>query len=404
MLMKKCLHLVILGLAFSLPAMSQTVFSCGFEDGETGYELTAVKAVRGGVSDAMTIAEADPDDSDGHGYFLSPYGGYCVDGGQQYLVWQSAGIDGDAPCKADESFLTLKGLDLKDNTSYRCTFYIRTDAAGGKVQAGVYHGTQDKHVAVKTDWSTGTELVQELTDLKSAWTRVSFVFYYRSDSYYMESAGDLEDSNFIRFSFMGPARSYSIDEISVVEASSPAVYWDGNVVMVDFGYETNLFDLDAGTLESMKGSWFSLSGTSTWTGNQEENPLEACELDASNSRIMLFFAYPINDYQDAKLTFRNSDSSLPQLKYTDAGYPDPENAEWATSGKAIPDFECTDLKKSILTSVVPWTPTKVQPQAESDQPYEVRHVDMLGRQVSPEAPGLHIILQSDGTAKKVFTK
>lgn len=113
----------------------------------------------------------------------------------------------------------IPGINLSKDTSYRISFYSKTDA--DNLLSAFLRSDKDSSVLAMSSYN-----------LERRWTR--YPFLYTSDS---------DQSCTLCLEFKTPDVTYFIDEISIEESKVKSVDYAGDMVRVDFGYPTNLTQL-----------------------------------------------------------------------------------------------------------------------------------------------------------------
>lgn len=352
--------------------------------------------------DAVTIEQFEGDDAEQ----IVKQGGTPGDFYMKYVAGPSSygfNMWGGAPGVTNdyEANVFVRGLPVTDESSYRVSYFMKMGSPVDSCQVDLrlMRGWYNSEKAFTTSGNSGatewTQVVKIDTTLhidQSAWQRYTYMTYYINDSvankavhqngYWwvdewkgtlwrnrdqfpedtikmfannenLDSATNATwgwivqpDTYFLRFSFQGPNSTYMVDDIHLVHSWIGAAEYCGNMIRVDFGYETNLKTIANSNgigqiqlpenaykvtgFDELVGQTFSFDITTAEYHNDGYLYLWA-DMEAGDS-----FEY----YNDVKVSFFNS--LLPadlQLKYTSSTkYPKALDTEWAKT-KIVPDFE-----------------------------------------------------------------
>ena len=388
-------------LGFSLGARAQTaeetLFFYGFEDelasfrdstavvdsitqiryyagnpNSSGFEIVYTKDSLMYMFNAITTVRSQSR-TDSYELVTDPIGvheaeltGLGGQGGQHYLKFTSGG-EGSDLCNDYQANLFVRGLKLEPFTSYRLVFYSKGSHPEANLQAGVFRGYYNSEKSISLNGGSGNEFRLEKTEFTTdRWERNTLMMFYQNDSVanaHMYNAGywwtnswattdtvtgksynqiEQFDKYFMRMSFRYPGRTYYIDDISLYKSTIGGAEFNGDVLRVNFGYQTNLAELakkdPAGALE-LPGEYFSLVSRSEEWGDEELPVLTAEYHDDGYLYIWLDDAefYPEDD---TRLSFTNpvDDPNL-CLKYTGRLFPYSLDTAWVNAGKIVPDFE-----------------------------------------------------------------
>ena len=233
---------------------------------------------------------------------------YGEDGGKYYFQWTTGGLDkfiggssnaGAAnwagknwtshyssdtrSVKKYRRDLYVRGLDIEEESSYRLTFYIKTqkfNTWNPILYADVMRGYHHQRSAFSMGYKSGKEFSLTKDDfVDGEWEKVTLMTYYinghESDAYVMYSGdyswtddwtwrpsdeelaalgktlnpGDYlnyvkqPDKFFVRLSFATDSIEYSLDNLTLTKSWIAGCEYDRDKMRIDFGYETNLKDL-----------------------------------------------------------------------------------------------------------------------------------------------------------------
>lgn len=146
-----------------------------------------------------------------------------------------------------ERVLRFTNLPLKENTSYRVSFYAQAND-DAKLHVAIMRGELNADMPLLCAGSGSdnyTQQVTEVTNFKGGeYVRKTMTFWSPSLDIQREwfnsfkSEGTLPDGVFLRLSFTSEA-DYLVDNIVVEEASIAGISFSGDAIRVDFGYPTN---------------------------------------------------------------------------------------------------------------------------------------------------------------------
>ena len=394
------IFVVALLLGFSLGARAQTaeetLFFYGFEDNlasftedspvdsiteiryyagnptSAGFEIVYTKdslmylfnSISPVISDARTDTyELVTDPTGTHKGEMQELG---AEGGDSYFKYTSGG-EGSELCDDYAANLFVRGLKLEPFTSYRLVFYSKGSHEEANLQAGVFRGFYNSEKPISLNGENGNQYLMEKTEFTTdRWERNTLMMFYQNDSVanaHMYNAGywwtnswattdtvtgktydqiQQFDKYFFRLSFRYPGRTYYIDDISLYKSNIGGAEFNGDVLRVDFGYQTNLADLakkdPTGAIE-LPGEYFRLVSHNPTYGD-EELPVLSAEYHADGYLYIWLDNAEFYIEDDTRLSFTNpvDDPSL-CLKYTGTLFPNSLDTAWVNAGKIVPDFE-----------------------------------------------------------------
>ena len=230
---------------------------------------------------------------------------YGEDGGKYFFQWTTGGLDkfiggssnaGAAnwagknwtshyssdtrSVKKYRRDLYVRGLDIEEESSYRLTFYVKTQKFNTWdpiLYADVMRGYHHQRSAFSMGYKSGKEFSLTKNDFDDGvWEKVTLMTYYinghESDGYVMYS-GDYSwtddwtwrpsdemlaelgktlnpgeylnyvkqpDKFFVRLSFATDSIEYSLDNLTLTKSWIAGCEYDKDMMRIDFGYETNL--------------------------------------------------------------------------------------------------------------------------------------------------------------------
>ena len=394
------IFVVALLLGFSLGARAQTaeetLFFYGFEDNlasftedspvdsiteiryyagnptSAGFEIVYTKdslmylfnSISPVISDARTDTyELVTDPTGTHRGEMQELG---AEGGDSYFKYTSGG-EGSKLCDDYAANLFVRGLKLEPFTSYRLVFYSKGSHEEANLQAGVFRGFYNSEKPISLNGENGNQYLTEKTEFTTdRWERNTLMMFYQNDSvanrhmykhgYWWTNSWATTDTvtgktynqiqqfdkYFFRLSFRYPGRTYYIDDISLYKSNIGGAEFNGDVLRVDFGYQTNLADLakkdPTGAIE-LPGEYFRLVSHSPTYGD-EELPVLSAEYHADGYLYIWLDDAEFYIEDDTRLSFTNpvDDPSL-CLKYTGTLFPNSLDTAWVNAGKIVPDFE-----------------------------------------------------------------
>ncbi|MBO7588014.1 MAG: hypothetical protein J6T18_01130 [Bacteroidaceae bacterium] len=391
------------GLNALAQSAEETLFFYGFEDELASFRdsskavdsITQIRYYDGVISNGagagvypqdLTIAYAkdttifllhglspfrDANRQDSYELIQDPLGGHQADleamgaqGGQYYFKYNSGGT-GDGLCNDYEANLFVRGIQLEDNTSYRIVFYSKASDPTANMQAGVFRGYYNSERAISMNGDSGNEFLLDKTSFTTdQWERNTIMMYYQNDSvanrhmYYagfwwqdawrtIDPATGIEynaieqfDTYFLRFSFRYPARSYYLDDIALYKSTIGGAEFNGEILRVDFGYETNLGSLARAKAEGaieLPGDYFTL--TAEYAGDPYDLDVLAAEYHSDGYLYIWLDNDSFEGLENVRLSFTNPTDPALQLKYTGTLYPKSLDQAWVDAGKIVPDFE-----------------------------------------------------------------
>ena len=284
-------------------------------------------------------------------------------GGEYYFKYTSGG-EGESLLEDYRANLFIRGLHLEDNTSYRVVFYSKGSDETANMQAGVFRGSYNSERAISMNGDANNEFLLDKTDFTTdRWERNTIMMYYQNDSvanrhmYYSgfwwadewrvtdpETGKEYNrmeqfDTYFLRFAFRYPARSYYLDDIALYKSTIGGAEFNGDILRVDFGYQTNLGDIakadPAGAVE-LPGDYFSLSAE--YGGDPYDLDVMSAEYHDDGYLYIWLDDDQFDGLENVRLNFNNPKGEL-QLKYTGSLYPYSLDTAWVNKGKIVPNFE-----------------------------------------------------------------
>lgn len=334
------------------------------------------------------------DPGDEHRIELEELGG---EGGHTYLKYIAGGAATDDKAGSNECYFAIRGVPVEDNTSYRLVYYVKAtpNAAGATpdIECDLICGGWSSWVPM-TMSGTSTEFVSDQEIPQNVWIRMTSMAYYHNDSvsnHYLHSnsrywwasywswdnpeTGDnlthirLPHNFYYRFSFRGPASTYLVDDLQLVKSQIGGAEYNGDIIRVNFGYQTNLAELaKASELDAIElpGEYFSVKGIDT---EISEDPIEIEVLSAeyhTDGYLYMWLDDDCDYYKDLKVSFYNPEDKALQLYYNGSLYPNSLDTTWVNNGKIVPNFEGEPVAYNPLVNAMPIT--MVAPVIQSTVP------------------------------------
>ena len=268
------------------------------------YPTSSADEIRYGVYDNDYWYIVSDDGSDINR--INAFNQYGEDGGKYYFQWTTGDLSFANSMKYIKSMhysinthsvmkyrraLYVRGLDIKDETSYRLTFYIKVDKVNERVSwgpklyadvmRGYHHQNQAFSMGCKSGKCYSLEMNPEDIEL-GKWQKVTMMTYYINDHEadgYVFYNGDYSgwdddwtwrpsdeqlqvlgrtldegdslryikqpDKFYVRFSMCTDSMVYSLDNVSLTKSWIAGAEYYNDMLRIDFGYETNLKDIVA---------------------------------------------------------------------------------------------------------------------------------------------------------------
>ena len=311
---------------------------------------------------------------------------YGEDGGDYYFSYTSGNADGADGYSSGvvpnyRRDLFVRGLPIEDNSSYRLTFYIKATKLGSTkptFYADVMRGYYNSEKPFSLDLTNGAATFEYKKEkFTGDWEKVTFMTYYQNDSiadgyvyakgYYWYNDWNYTyngkgytcikqpDKFFVRLSFASDSTAFELDNLSLTKSWIGGVEHTGNMIRVDFGYETNLLELAAAAeaetniaAVELPGQYFEVSGYVKGRG-WYPIAIESAEyhddgymymwskdVDAGGGRLV---PNPFTSYDTVLVSFINPvDNEKICLKYDGSTYPCALDKEWVDAGKTVKNF------------------------------------------------------------------
>ena len=310
---------------------------------------------------------------------------YAEDGGSYYFSYTSGNAEGADGYSSGvvpnyRRDLFVRGLPIEDNSSYRLTFFIKANKLGSTkptfyadVMRGYYNSEKPFSLGLASDAAT-FEYKKE--KFNGQWEKVTFMTYYLNDSIadaFVYAAGywwgsswtynyngrdynyiKQPDKFFVRLSFASDSTAFELDNLTLTKSWIGGVEHSGNMIRVDFGYETNLLELAAAAeaetniaAVELPGQYFSVSG---YIKNRGWYPIEIESAEYHDDGYMYMWSKdsesggkkypnPFTSYDTVLVSFINPvDNEKICLKYDGSTYPCALDKEWVDAGKTVKNF------------------------------------------------------------------
>ena len=285
-------------------------------------------------------------------------------GGEKYFKYISGG-EGSDLCYDYQANLFIRGAKLEPYTSYRLVFYTKASDENSQVNAGIFRGYYNSEDPISLNGGSGNDFYLSKTSFTTdSWERNTLMMFYQNDSvanrhmfnqgYWWSDAWkttDPETGNqydkieqfnkfFFRISFMYPGRVYYLDDISLYKSTIGGAEFNGDLLRVNFGYETNLGAIakadPAGAVE-LPGEYFTL--TAEYGGDPYELDVMSAEYHEDGYLYIWLNDDSFEGLENVRLSLKNPKDPALQLKYTGTLFPNSLDEEWVNAGKIVPDFE-----------------------------------------------------------------
>ncbi|MBO7589514.1 MAG: leucine-rich repeat domain-containing protein [Bacteroidaceae bacterium] len=229
------------------PVSSDTLLSCGFEQGESNYVINNTAIRPDSSTDEVRVVTEEfhafdlYDEPDPNRENIN------------YLEWKTGGNVNDSECKPDDASLTIGDFILKAGIPYCLDYHIGSDVWGGNVLIGVFHRTADGLVPVSGPMISPDGYLSNSMFFNQSFGLSSVMFF--SDADY--------DDCCLRLSFVSPGRTFRLDDVTLCENKFCNVLIGGDLARIEFAYPTNIGDMASavpcGTVE-VPSDYFSITG------------------------------------------------------------------------------------------------------------------------------------------------
>lgn len=240
---------------------------------------------------------------------------------------QALNVTTTASANRWERVVAFKGLPIEPQKMYRVSFMAKGDAP---INVGILEGDWNRDIALKLGAKgSATDQIFD-KNIGADWTKVSQLIwspsYEAMQDFYSESHGDeLLKEYFLRLSFTGIG-AFTVDNVCVEEVSVNAVVFNGDHLMIDFGWDTNGKEIADGVTKLFDTDCVKL------TKDGEEIEVESVEIQ-KDGKLYIFISEDdwLEEENEVSLSFTNSIG----LKYVG------NNAPFAYEGgeRAVFSFE-----------------------------------------------------------------
>ena len=350
------------------------------------------------AGDSYTI-RTDADDDITRQKALDVFG---TNGGKKYFQYYAGdgskvgnASGGLVPEYRRNLFIRLTPGAIEENSSYRITMYLKTtkltNAEGEKnstnatFRAEFMRGffNSEKNFSMGRDVSSSNTFTFSKDDfVDGEWTKITYMSYFLTNEiaeqfcyyngYYsdwgtawrwkgpevkaagFDSLHIIRQPNkfFLRVSFRGDSTIYDLDNMSITKSTIGGIQHDGNLIRVDFGYQTNLKDQALAAKErtnipavELPGQFFTVRGLK----GTKWQKIGISTAEYHDNGYLYMWAKPGAGGQPIK--FENYDSVLVSftnptgveydtlsLKYNGTLYPNALDEAWVNAGKKVFDF------------------------------------------------------------------
>ena len=328
--------------------------------------------------------------------------------------------------------LFIRALPIEDNSSYRVTMYLKATPAkpdsimpkfSTEVMRGYFSSEKQFSMGYENDnnnykYNNTFNYEKEFTDEDTSWVKVTYMTYYLnnevannycySNGYYdtwhnywkwvFPKASDPSKKDsldvilqpnkfFVRISFRSDLTTFDLDNISITKSTIGGIQHTGNLIRVDFGYQTNLKDQATAAkvrtnipAVELPGQFFTVRGYKASTNKWQKIGISTAEYH--DDGYLYMWAKPgaggqtikFESYDSVLVSFTNPvgvEYDTLSLKYTGSTFPNALDVDWIKAGKRVFDFtnEVSSPNPVIAKGVYPLKqyPVVIRPNGE---PYE----------------------------------
>ena len=318
---------------------------------------------------------------------------------------------GSVPEYRRNLFIRLTPGAIEENSSYRITMYIKTSKR--ESEEHVKNGTKANfraelmrgYFSSEKNFSMGRDVSNTFTYSKDnfrdeKWEKITYMSYYLNAEiaeqfcYYnqyhdtwcdywkwnapiVSQTTDYDslyiirqpDKFFLRMSFRSDSTVFDVDNISITKSTIGGIQHTGNLIRVDFGYETNLKEQATAAkvrtnvpAVELPGQFFTVRGYKASTNKWSKIGISTAEYH--DDGYLYMWAKPgaggaqikFESYDSVLVSFTNPtgvEYDTLSLKYTGTLYPNALDKEWVDAGKKVFDFtnEVSTPNPNIATGV-----------------------------------------------------
>ena len=227
--------------------------------------------------------------------------------------------------------IKFRNLPLKENTSYRVSFYLcgdntytidGTEEIKSKARVALMQGQEDGDMPLLAVDST--QFVYDISYFQTPETgyqKYTMMFYYANQAvqqeYYKDHPGELTDlaeKFFLAMNVYSPG-DYYIDDVSVSESEIAGVTFNADVIRINFGYTVNVKDLVAATGKTRLV--LPNDCVKVKMNGEEINVLTVEARPDGYVYIFLDDTYPESAEDKVEVSFTNPTDEAMQVMYTD---------------------------------------------------------------------------------------
>ena len=344
---------------------------------------------------------------------------YGTNGGKKYFQYYATdgskvgnASGGLVPEYRRNLFIRLTPGAIEENSSYRITMYLKTtklkNAEGEKnatpatFRAEFMRGffNSEKNFSMGRDVSSSNTFTYSKDDfVDGEWTKITYMSYFLTNEiaeqfcyyngYYSDwgkawkwKGDQVDDAGFdslciirqpnkffLRVSFRGDSTVYDLDNMSITKSTIGGIQHTGNMLRVDFGYQTNLKDQALAAKArtnvpavELPGQFFTVRGFKSSTNKWQKIGISTAEYH--DDGYLYMWAKPgaggaqikFESYDSVLVSFTNPtgvEYDTLSLKYTGTLYPNALDQEWVDAGKKVFDFtnEVSTPNPNIATGV-----------------------------------------------------
>jgi hypothetical protein len=288
--------------------------------------------------------------------------------------------------------IKFRNLHPKEGISYRLSFYIKgdnqyTDTTGtsqtSKAQIALMCGEENADVPFLASDSTRFDYsISGFSDTE--FKKYTMMFFYANAAvekqYYLNHKNasspdaELADKFFATINIYNPG-DYYIDDVEAIESSIAGIYYNQDMIKVDFGYATNITSL----AKTVKSGKLQLDNSCV-TVTVNDTPIDIASVEVHSDGYMYIFLggdnYPKGGDDNVVVSFNNPSTN--QLLYSTSLRPNSFN----DATKVVQNFsnEKAEYDENIdVTSVAYNPPTLVSSDPENasfDLPLTTKSITM----------------------------
>ena len=333
---------------------------------------------------------------------------FGINGGKKYFQYfagdgskASNASGGLVPEYRRNLFVRLTPGAIDENSSYRVTMYLKTTKLtkeGGEknstpatFRAELMRGffNSEKDFSMGRDVSSSNTFTYSKNDFEDGeWTKITYMTYFLTNEiaeqfcYYngfhsdwgkawkwkgpevtaagFDSLCIIRQPNkfFLRISFRGDSTVYDLDNVSLTKSTIGGIQHTGNMLRVDFGYDTNLKDQAKAAKErtniaavEVPGKFFTVWGKDSTTHKWRKVEINTAEYH--DDGYMYMWSKPrtvggvqrpqnFDGFDEVRVDFTNpsgEEYDTLALKYNGTLYPNALDEAWVAAGKRVFDFK-----------------------------------------------------------------